>query len=169
MAAGRNGVTWSVCPLNARGCKVDTANYPSKLAALVEDFSTITDRTERTEMLIEWADQFEAVPERVAVRPFPEDHRVPACESEAFVWVEGQPDGGLKYYFAVENPQGLSAMAMAAILDQTLSGQPPEKVAAISSEIVYTIFGGEISMGKGQGLTSMVSMVKNFAQQRVHP
>jgi cysteine desulfuration protein SufE len=144
----------------------DTSNYPPELAELVDDFASISDRGERTEMLIEWADQFEPVPERVAVRPFDEDHKVPACESEAYVWVEDQPDGKLKYYFAVENPQGLSAMAMAAILDHTLSGQPPEKVAAISAEIVYTIFGSELSMGKGQGLTGMVSMVKNLARQR---
>ena len=146
---------------------VDTTNYPPGLAELVEDFSTITDRSERTEMLIEWADQFQPVPEQVAVRPFPEAHRVPACESEAYVWVEDQPGGALKYYFAVENPQGLSAMAMAAILEHTLSGQPAGKVAAVSSEIVYAIFGSELSMGKGQGLTGMVSMVKGMAQQRV--
>ena len=146
---------------------LDISNYPPELAELVEDFSSISDRSERTEMLIEWADQFQPVPEQVAARPFPEDHRVPACESEAYVWVEDQPGGALKYYFAVENPQGLSAMAMAAILDHTLSGQPAEKVAAVSSEIVYAIFGSELSMGKGQGLTGMVSMVKNMAQLRV--
>jgi len=146
---------------------VDTTNYPSRLAELVDDFASITDRGERTEMLIEWADQFEPVPEQVAARPFPEDHRVPACESEAYVWVKDRPDGSLEYYFAVENPQGLSAMAMAAILDQTLSGQPPEKVAAVSSEIVYTLFGSELSMGKGQGLTSMVSMVQALARDRL--
>jgi cysteine desulfuration protein SufE len=145
---------------------LDTSNYPPELAELVEEFDSISDRSERTEMLIEWADQFEPVPERVAARPFAEDHKVPACESEAYVWVEDQPDGSLKFYFAVENPQGLSAKAMAAILDHTVSGQPPEKVAAVSSEIVYSLFGSELSMGKGQGLTSMVSMVQNFARQR---
>jgi len=145
---------------------LDTSNYPPELAELVEDFDTISDRSERTEMLIEWADQFEPVPERVAVRPFPEEHKVPACESEAYVWAEDQTDGSIKYYFAVENPQGLSAMAMAAILEHTVSGQPSEKIAAVSAEIVYSLFGSELSMGKGQGLTSMVSMVQNFAKQR---
>ena len=145
---------------------LDTSNYPPELAELVEDFASISDRSERTEMLIEWADQFEPVPERVAVRPFPEEHKVPACESEAYVWAEDQADGSIKYYFAVENPQGLSAMAMAAILEHTVSGQPPEKIATVSAEIVYSLFGSELSMGKGQGLTSMVSMVQNFAKQR---
>lgn len=145
----------------------DWSNYPPKLAALLADFSAVSDRGERSEMLIEWADHFTPAPESVAVRPFGEDHRVPACESEAYVWAEDQPDGTLKYHFAVENPQGISAMAMAAILDQTVSGQPAEKIAAISSDIVHTIFGNEISMGKGQGLMGMVSMVQNLARQRV--
>lgn len=144
-----------------------TTDYPPKLAELVEDFKAISDRGERAEMLIEWADQFQAVPERIAARPFPEDHRVPACESEAYVWAEDLPDGTLKYYFAVENPQGLSAKAMAAILDQTISGQPPEKIAAVSSDIVLAIFGSEISMGKGQGLMGLVSMVQALARERV--
>jgi cysteine desulfuration protein SufE len=145
----------------------DQAMVPPKLAELVEDFQSITDRQERTEMLIELADQFESVPERIAARPFPEDHRVPACESEAYVWTEDLPGGALKYHFAVENPQGLSAMAMAVALDQTLSGQPIEQVAAVSPDIVYAIFGGEISMGKGQGLMRMVSMVQQMAKQRM--
>jgi hypothetical protein len=32
---------------------------------------------------------------------------------------------------------------------------------------VYTLFGSELSMGKGQGLTSMVSVVQSLAKQRV--
>lgn len=139
-------------------------SYPTRLQAILDDFAAITDRNERTELLIYYADQFQAVPERIATRPYPEDHRVQYCESEAYVWAEPNPDGTLKFHFAVENPQGLSARAMAAILDQTLSGAPVEQVAAISTDIVYTLFGSEISMGKGQGLAGVVAMVKSLAQ-----
>ncbi len=140
-------------------------DYPEKLQEIIEDFEWITDRSERTDMLIYYADQFVEVPERIATRPYPEDHRVPACESEAFVWMEPQPDGTLKFHFAVENPQGLSAKAMAAILDQTISGLSPEKIAKISPDIVFALFGKDISMGKGQGLTAMVRQVKTYAEQ----
>jgi cysteine desulfuration protein SufE len=139
--------------------------YPAPLAEILDDFDWITDRRERSEMLIHYADQFEPVPARIAARPFDEDHRVPACESEAFVWVEQRPDGTLGLHFAVENPQGISAKAMAAILDMGLSGQPPEAVATVSPEIVFELFGNELSMGKGQGLTSMVAMVQAMAKQ----
>jgi len=141
------------------------ADYPEPLQALLEDFSWVSDRRERTEMLIQYADQFERVPEDVAAPPYPVDHRVPACESEAYVWVRQQADGTLKFYFAVENPQGLSAMAMAAILGKTLSGLPPDQVVKVSPEIVFELFGSELSMGKGAGLTGMVNMVKALALQ----
>ncbi len=142
--------------------------YPEKLKELLEDFAFITDRNERAALLIELADRFPEVhvPERIATRPFPEEHRVPHCESEAYVWAEDLPDGTQKYWFAVENPQGLSARAMAVILDETCSGQPPEQVAEVPPDIVFTIFGKEISMGKGQGLMGIVSMVKHFARER---
>ena len=139
--------------------------YPEKLAEIIADIESITDPYEKSEVLIEYADQFKEVPESVATRPFPEEHRVPFCESDAYVWVEQNPDGTLKFYFAVENPQGISAKALAAILDESLSGLPPEVIAQISPDIVLKIFGRNISMGKGQGLMGMVSMVKSLAEK----
>ena len=141
--------------------------HPEKLTELLEDFNFVTDRSERADLLIELADRFQGVPERVARRPFPEDHRVPRCESEAYVWAEDQADGTLKFHFAVENPQGISARAMAVILDETLSGEPVEQVAKVGEDIVFDIFGKDLSMGKGQGLTGMVGMVKGLALQHL--
>jgi sulfur transfer protein SufE len=145
------------------------ANYPEKLQELVEDFEQITDRSERQEYLIEIADRFSdvKVTPDIATKPYEETHRVPACESEAFVWAQEQADGTLKYYFDVLNPQGLSAMAMSVILDETCSGQPLEKVAAVDPGIVFSLFGKEISMGKGQGLMGIVTMVQHEAKQRL--
>lgn len=146
----------------------DRNDIPGPLAEVLEDFEWITDRRERTEMLIHYADQFTPVPASIATPPYPEEHRVPSCESEAFVWAEKQDDGTLNYYFAVENPQGLSAMSLAAILGQTLSGQPLEQVANVQPDIVFELFGSELSMGKGQGLTSMVGMVKAYARAELN-
>jgi sulfur transfer protein SufE len=145
------------------------SNYPEKLQELVEDFESITDRTERQEYLIEIADRFpeSRVPPEIATKPYPEEHRVPACESEAFVWAEENPDGTLKYYFDVLNPQGLSAMAMSVILDESCSGAPLQQVASVEAGVVFTLFGREISMGKGQGLMGIVNMVAHEAKKRL--
>lgn len=142
-------------------------DYPEKLNEVLADFDFVTTRDERVELLIGLADRFQSVPERIATRPYADDHRVPYCESEAYVWAEDLPDHTLKFYFAVENPQGLSAMALAALLDETLSGAPVEQVAQVSADVVFKIFGNELSMGKGQGLTGMVSMVQTLARRRL--
>lgn len=145
------------------------ADYSPKLSEVVEDMESITDRNERVEMLIETADRFSEfrVPADIAVKPYPETNRAPSCESEAFVWAVDQPDGTLRFYFDVLNPQGLSAMAMSVILGETLSGQPLEQVANVPTDIVFRIFGRELSMGKGAGLMGIMSLVQNEARRRL--
>jgi len=145
------------------------ANVPAKLQETIEDFSFITTRTERQEYLIQLADQFDRVkvPPEIAQKPYDEAHRVPACESDAFVWATENADGSLQYYFDVLNPQGLSAMAIAVILDEACSGAPLEQVAAVNAEIVFDFFGKGISMGKGQGLMGIVNMVAAEARRRL--
>lgn len=141
-------------------------NIPEPLATVLADFDFV-DRAERIELLIEAADRFEEVPPRIAERPFPEDNHVQHCESEAYVWAEDRPDGTLKYYFAVENPQGISAKSWGVIMDETLSGQPLEQVAAVDPQVVLRVYGKELSMGKGQGLMGMLSHVTHAAKTRL--
>lgn len=138
---------------------------PEKLTRLLEAFASMSDRSERIQALIGIAQRFRPVPEEVAHRPYPEARRVPGCESEAFIWSEPQADGTLRFHFAVENPQGISAKAMAVVLDETLSGAPPALVANVPRELPYHIFGVELSMGKTMGLTGMVAMVQAEARR----
>jgi len=142
---------------------------PERLTQTLEMLELVPDRSERIQLLIDIARKFQDVSPQVATRPFPEENRVPACESEAFVWAERRPDGRLDFHFAVENPQGISAKAMAVILKDTVSGQPLEQVAAIPQDIVYKVFGNELSMGKSMGLMGMVGMVKTLAKKALTP
>lgn len=139
---------------------------PAPLADVLTDFSFL-DRNERAELLIEYADRFEEVPAEIASRPYPEANHVQRCESDAYVFPEDRPDGTVKFHFAVENPQGLSAKAWSVILDQTLSGRPLEEVAAVPADVVFQVFGKDLSMGKGQGLMGIVDMVTHAAKQRL--
>lgn len=138
---------------------------PSKLQALLELFAEHAGPTERTELLLSYAGKFKDVPASVATRPFDRSALVPHCESEAYVWAVPNPDGTLKLHFAVESPSGISAKALAAILDRTLSGLPAEEIAKVDPEIVEKIFRQNISMGKGMGLMSMVQRVQALARQ----
>lgn len=124
---------------------------------------SVTDRSERIQLLIDLAQEF-----RPASRPKPYDeaHRVPGCESEVFIWANPEGDGW-NFEFIVENPQGMSAMAMAHLLSEGLKGATVEQIERIPEDIVYDIFGRELSMGKSMGLMGMIRMCKHLVGVRV--
>jgi len=141
------------------------ADYPEKLHDLVTTLGLLDERTDRIQMLIDIAGRFHGVPEEIARRPYGSDHKVPGCESQAYLFAEERPDRTLGFHFAVENPQGVSAMALAVILQDTLSGAPPKAIAQVPGEIVYDLFGRDLSMGKSMGLMGMVNMVTTTARR----
>ncbi|MFN3705927.1 MAG: SufE family protein [Thermoflexales bacterium] len=148
----------------------DFSAYPAGLREVLEIFAD--NPAERNAMLIEYSDQFRGVPDRIATRPYPQSNQVPHCESEAYVFVEPLDDPAtdadprLQFYFAVENPFGVSARALSAILDSTINGLRASAIATMPIEdIVPTLFGKNISMGKGQGLLGIAAMVKHLAKR----
>ena len=141
-------------------------DIPQLLEDLLRQLDEL-DQQERGAFLTELADDLAPVPPGVASKPYPEDHRVPKCESEAFVWATDRPDGTLDFHFAVENPHGISAKAVSAALAETLSGQPLDEVASVSPDIVNRMFGRQLSMGKGEGLSGIVEMATYFARRRL--
>jgi cysteine desulfuration protein SufE len=138
-------------------------SLPASLSLLLEEFDSLSDISMRTELLIEYGEQFQEVPEHVAKRPFSESNKIPACESDAYLFYTKNQDSTLNFYFAVENPQGISAKALASILQETLSGARLDQVSEIDESIACQIFGKGLSMGKGLGLSSMIREVKRVA------
>lgn len=122
-------------------------------------FELLTDRQERIEELVRIARRYHP-PDRP--KPYPEENRVPGCESEAFVWISGNSEE-VRLDVAVENPQGVSAMALATILRGALDGRPAIEFAAIPDDLALRLFGTELSMGKSLGLGNMVAVVKAHA------
>lgn len=140
------------------------------LARLLDHLRLVEDRGERIELLIDIADRYRGVPRSVAERPYPGDRLVPACESEAYFWAEDLDgrDGVFRIHFAVENPQGISARALAVILDENLSGRPLEELASLDTDLPLRVFGRELSLGKNLGLAGMVGMVRLEARARLN-
>lgn len=133
---------------------------PAKLQEYLDDLAIFTDRQDHIEYLIALSDDYKHPDKSSFVRS--DEKKVPGCESEVFI--EAQPLGdSVQYRFAVDNPQGISAMAMAAILQDSLSGAPTDQIAEVSEDVVFKIFGNELSMGKNLGLTNMVRIVKRLA------
>jgi cysteine desulfuration protein SufE len=138
---------------------------PEKLQQVLDTFDMFPDQADRTSLLLSYADQFREVPPGIASRPFDPAHQVPQCESDAYVWAMKKPDDTLDLHFAVENPSGISAKALAAILQKSLSGLPAAEVARVDCSIVERIFRQNISMGKGMGLMAMVNAVQALARR----
>jgi cysteine desulfuration protein SufE len=138
---------------------------PGALRDVLDAFALVSDPVDRANLLISLADQFRPVPPEIATRPFPKDHLIPYCESEAYVWLVTRTDGTATLHFAVENPSGVSAKALASILSSTLSGLRPEAIEQVSPDIVEQIFRQNISMGKGMGLMAMVQAVQALARR----
>jgi len=140
-------------------------NTQLKIDSILESLNL--DEDLKADTLIEYADSFIQVPKDIACPPYPEAKKVPACESEAYVFYKVNKDNTIKYYFAVTNPQGISAKAFAVILDQGFSNQDLNKVVNSDPDIVKKVFGNGISMGKGLGLNSMLGVVKSIAQNHI--
>lgn len=137
--------------------KSDTPRLQSQL----DDLALFPDRQDRIDALIEIGRGFKNLSQDELARSL--ESRVPGCESEVYVGAEVSPEGGIHFRFAVDNPQGISAMALAQILKEGLNGLPPAAIASVSEDIVTQIFGRELSMGKSLGLTGMVRAVKYLA------
>lgn len=142
-----------------------TKDLPGPLLKLLDELTSLEDPYLRQEILIEYGNAFKEVPVSLAKRPFPEINKIPACESDAYVFPVKRADGNIDFHYAVENPQGISAKAFAHILSTTLSGQPLSKVANVSEDVAYLVFGSGLSMGKGLGLTSMVRVTRDIARE----
>ena len=133
------------------GIGIALAACQQPLKQLLDTFDMFPDPADRTDMLLSYADQFREVPADVATRPFPKSHQVPQCESDAYVWAMKQPDGTLTLHFAVENPSGVSARALAAILERTLSGLTPADIARVDSPHRRAHLPAEHLDGQGHG------------------
>lgn len=149
---------------------IDREALPERLRDTLELLDLMPERGDRIQALISFSDRFREVPDEIASRPFPEEHRVQGCESQAFVWMQPLAEGdsdGLTFHFAVENPQGVSAMSLAVILKEALDGQPATTAAAVPCDVVYEIYGRELSMGKSMGLMGMVNAVRSLARRHL--
>ncbi|MCC5925624.1 MAG: SufE family protein [Bacteroidetes bacterium] len=140
--------------------------YPENLQRVVDYFARITDNQTRIQTLISYSKRFVEVTEDVAVRPFDQRHRVPECESDVYVWAIVDDNQNVTIHTAVENPEGLSAKAFAAVLQKGLKDATVDDIEKLDTELVYSIFGKQLSMGKNMGLTGMIQMIK--AQTRQH-
>ncbi len=135
-----------------------------KLDKIVSFFESM-DNQEKINYLIDYSDRFKEVPDSIASKPYPKEKKVEYCESGVYVWTVINPDGTPKFYFHIENPHGVSAMALCSILDEGLEGATIDDILNLDTEIVYRIFGHNLSMGKNLGLIGIIQMIIRQVKQ----
>lgn len=139
-------------------------SYPPLVQEFVDLVALSGDRTERIQTLISLSDRYDGAAASGVSRDA--ERRVPGCESE--VYLDSAPKGdGIDLLYAVDNPQGVSAMALAVVLREGLAGRPLQEVLQVSENLPFDLFGAELSMGKSTGLTNMVRMAKALAQREL--
>lgn len=102
---------------------------PEPLQEIIDQFAA-SDRQEKLELLLEFADQLPPLPEQYR------DHvgmeQVHECMSPVFVVAE-RADAAVVLHFDVP-PEAPTTRGYASILAAGLSGQPPEQVLAVPSD-----------------------------------
>ncbi|MFA7290289.1 MAG: SufE family protein [Melioribacteraceae bacterium] len=137
-----------------------------KLEKIVKFFENM-DNQEKIEYLISYADSFKEVPETIASKPYALDKKVEYCESGVYVWSIINEVGNPRFYFYVENPHGVSAKALCSILEEGLENADLQSVITIDTDIVFRIFGNNLSMGKNLGLIGIIQMIQRQVKRLI--
>lgn len=104
-------------------------NIPSRLAEIVEEFK-ISDRNEKLELLLEFADRMPPLPENL--RDHQHMEQVHECMSPVFVHAERQGDGVIFFFDVPE--EAPTTRGYAALLAEGLSGCKPEQIVAVPAD-----------------------------------
>jgi cysteine desulfuration protein SufE len=134
--------------------------YPQRLRRLLDSWQQLSDQNQRIEALVAYAQRYPSLESQSGESLPGAENLVPGCESQVYVWSEPSHNNRRRLRFRVNNPSGISSMALAVLLEETLSEEDPEAVRSVDEEFVYDLFGRELSMGKGMGLLNMVRMAK---------
>jgi len=140
-------------------------SLPSKLQDIVDDFAS-ADRSEKVEMLVQYAESLPGLPERFKAERDKMDE-VPECMTPVFVIGETHPDGGLEYHFDIP-PQSPTVRGLAAILANGLNGSRPEEILAVPVDFYNAMNLQEaISQQRLNGFMGILAHMKQIAVRNI--
>lgn len=134
---------------------------PGKLQTIVEDFSLI-EGSEKLEYLLELAERLPPLPERLLAHRDSMDI-VHECMTTVFVYAEKDDDGRICFYLDVprESP---TVRGYATILQEGLSGETPERIAAVPTEFYLQMGLQQVLSGQRlNGIGAILEHMKRVA------
>ncbi|WDH77493.1 SufE family protein [Microbacterium esteraromaticum] len=136
---------------------------PAALAEFRDEFLELPE-SDRLELLLEFANELPAVPERLADHPELYE-RVAECQSPVFIIVE--VSDGIVAMHATAPPEAPTTRGFASILGQGITGLTADEVLAIPSDYPQTIgLTKLVSPLRIGGMTGMLMRAKNQVAQK---
>lgn len=133
---------------------------PPRLREIVDDFRT-TDRSEKLELLLEYAEQLPPLPERFRTDDTQLEH-VHECATPVFIAADRE-GRALTLHFDIP-PESPTVRGFAEILREGTSGETPETVLAIPGDFYYEMgLQSVLSPQRLNGIHFMLAHVKRVA------
>lgn len=142
------------------------SSLPDSLAEIKNDFLTL-DQSERLLLLLEFANELPALPERYSAHPDLLE-RVEECQSPVFIFVE-ITDDQIVHLHATAPKEAPTTRGFASILVQGLDGLSVDEVLAVPDVYPQEIGLNEaISPLRIRGMTAMLGRAKRQIRAKVH-
>lgn len=141
-----------------------TATIPARLREIIVDFKA-SDKQEKLELLLEYADQMPSLPEWLAER-HDEMDEVPECMTPVFVYAERR-DSGMEFFFDVP-PEAPTIRGYAAILAEGLRGAQPAEVLQVPANFFQEMGLQQVlSPQRVNGISAVLAHMKRLAVRYV--
>ena len=137
---------------------MSTPPLPDVLAEIREEFLALSER-ERLQLLLEFANELPALPERYEGHPDLME-RVVECQSPVFIFIEVD-SGGLVHLHATAPAEAPTTRGFASILAQGIDGLTPEQVLDIPDDFPNTIgLAQAVSPLRVRGMSALLARAK---------
>jgi cysteine desulfuration protein SufE len=137
---------------------------PARLHEIIVDFKE-SDKQEKLDLLLEFADAMPALPEWLAARHNEMD-QVHECMTPVFVHAEKQADG-MKFFFDVP-PESPTIRGYAALLAEGLRGARPDEVLQVPADFFQEMGLHQVlTPQRMNGISAVLAHMKRLAVQFV--
>jgi cysteine desulfuration protein SufE len=144
-----------------------TQDLPPALAEIVDDFNALP-VPERLQLLLQFAQDLPALPERYAEHPELMEP-VPECQSPIFLMteVDGTGPGGVVHLFFSAPQESPTTRGFAGILQEGLEGLTAEQVLALPDDLPNRLaLAAAVSLLGLRGMSGMLGRIKRQVREK---
>ena len=144
-----------------------TADLPSALAEIVDDFHAVDDQ-EKLQLLLELSRELPELPESYGENYAEEMEQVVECQSPLFLTLEYDDESSTAQLIFAAPAEAPTTRGFASILQQGLSGLPYEQILAVPDDLHQRLgLAKAITPLRLRGMAAMLSRVKHNIRQHV--